>query len=348
MMGAVADLSGRRKYWLAIFTAITIFASAGLWFAYPNPDYAFLTLFMLVLGTLGLEIGMVFYNAMLPGLSPKNMIGRVSGWAWGFGYFGGLAALSLCLALFVFSPPAWLDQQSSEQIRICGPFIALWLLVFSLPIFIWVPDIPRTSNSFSLSIKLGMKDLWMRLKNLPKERNIFIFLIAHMIFADGLNTMFAFGGIYAAGTFHMTLTQVIELGILLNIAAGVGAISFAWLDDFWGPIPTIFLSLTSITLLGIGLVLVVTPWQFVLIATVLSLFFGPVQSASRSLMARLVPPDRATEYFGLYAFSGKVTTFIGPWILAEVTLHFQSQRAGVATILLFFIAGGALLRFVKI
>ncbi|HEX2548272.1 MAG TPA: MFS transporter [Gammaproteobacteria bacterium] len=347
IFGAIADFSGQHKKWLLFFTLIGILGSGLLWFSYPSPHYIYFTLAAVVLGTIGLEIALVFYNAFLPHIVSQNYLGRVSGWAWGMGYFGGIIILSIALFGFVKSPPAWLDQTTIAQVRICGPLVALWLALFCIPLFYYLKETPRTEYSLMTSIQLGLKELLTTIQSLPASKNLFIYLIAHLVYIDGLNTLFAFGGIYAAGTFKMALSEVILFGIAMNIAAGIGAIIFAWVDDFIGSKPTILVSLFFLVIFGAAILLVKEATLFWIFGLALSLFFGPLQAASRSLMARIVDPAKTTEMFGLYAFSGRITAFIGPWLLGVVTLYFGSQRAGMATVLIFFTVGAILMCWVR-
>ena len=173
------------------------------------------------------------------------------------------------------------------------------------------------------------------------------YLIARMIYTDGLNTLFAFGGIYAAGSFGFSLSEIILFGIAINLTAGLGAALFASVDDVIGPKKTILTSLLALSILGICLVIVDSKTLFWAFGLALGIFVGPAQSASRSLMARLAPKESRAEMFGLYAFSGKATAFLGPAILGVVTDTLESQRAGVATIIIFFVVGGIALYFIK-
>lgn len=347
VFGAIADHSGRQKIWLAFFTVLCIVGSAMLWFAYPKADAIYYTLFSVVIGTIGLEIALVFYNAFLPHIAPSNYIGRISGWAWGLGYFGGIIILSIALFVFVKNPPTWLNTETSEQIRICGILVALWYAIFALPLFLFVPDLPSSGIRMTKAIQQGCSEIVKTIKCLPQQKNLFLYLIAHLIYIDGLNTLFAFGGIYAAGTFKMSMTEVILLGITMNISAGIGAVALAWLDDLLGSKPTIMVSLIFLIIFGIAILFVQTVAVFWILGLLLTLFVGPVQAASRSLMARITPVEKSTEMFGLYAFSGRITSFVGPWVLGLATLHFQNQRAGIATIVVFFIVGGFLMFFVR-
>lgn len=245
------------------------------------------------------------------------------------------------------SPPSWLNTNTAEHIRVCGLLVGGWILIFSLPLFIYVPDYPAKIANTKNALSQGLKELLHTLKTLPKQKNIFLFLIARMFYLDGLNTVFAFAGIYAAGTFGMSIEQVIKFGIATNISAGIGAAIFAWVDDYVGPKLTILIGLIALLILGTSIVLVTSIGWFWTLGIILSLFFGPVQAASRSFLARLVPQEKIAEMFGLYALSGKVTAFLGPWLVGTVTLLYNSQRTGIASVLSFFVIGAILLTQVK-
>lgn len=347
IFGAIADNGAYRKRWLFIFAYLGIISASLLWFAYPSHHYIIYTLSLIILCTTSLELSGVFYNALLPSVAPKRYLGRISGWAWGLGYAGGLTCLSIALFAFVYHPPSWLDTTSYAQIRICGPLIGLWLLIFSIPLFLFVPDAPANKLPAREAIKAGFKQLANTLHHLPKQKNLVIFLIAQMIYIDGLNTLFSFGGIYAAGTFGMSLTEVLEFGIIINVMGGIGAGLLAWIDDWIGAKKTILISLIGLITFGIGILTIHSKQLFWVLAPFIGLFVGPVQASSRSLMARLAKPAQISEMFGLYSLSGKATSFIGPFLLGEVTLIFASQRAGMATIFIFFIIGGFLLLRVR-
>ncbi|MDE2465644.1 MAG: MFS transporter, partial [Alphaproteobacteria bacterium] len=234
ILGAIADAGGRRKPWLLVFTLLCISASALLWYARPQPTSIALSLLLTVLANIGFEFGVAFNNAMLPDLAPESHIGRWSGWAWGLGYAGGLAALAIELFVFFEQPLSWLNRAGAEQVRIVGPLVALWFALFTWPLFVWTPDRPGTGLSIFSATQRGLVMLRKTLRNLSEERNLLRFLVAHMLYTDALVGIFTFGGIYAAGTFGMTLAEVTLFGIILNVTAGFGAFSFAWIDDWIG------------------------------------------------------------------------------------------------------------------
>lgn len=347
IFGAIADHGGFHKRWLMFFTALCVIFTALLWFVYPNPHSVLFALICIIIATIGFEISVVFFNSFLPHIAPADYLGRISGWSWGGGYVGGVIALSITLFVFIKGQHAWLNTQTAEQVRICGPLVAVWFSVFSLPLFIFIPEIKTSGLNALAAIKTGLRDLARTLKELPQQKNLLLYLVAHLIYVDGLNTLFAFGGIYAAGTFGMPLSEVILLGITMNISAGIGAILLAWLDDFLGSKPTILISLLFLIVFGVPLLFVHSVAIFWGIALFLAAFIGPVQAASRSLMARLAPIEKSTEMFGLYAFSGRITSFMGPGVLGLATYYFHSQRVGMGTVMVFFIVGALLMLKVK-
>lgn len=347
VLGSVADLTGRRKLWLAALTAICVLAIAALWFVTPSPDSVWLGLVGIAVATVAYEVATVFYNALLPEIAPRSYVGRISGWGWGIGYVGGIIALAIVLWVFVQAPtpPFGLDKAAAEHVRVAAPFSALWYAVFAVPLFFWVGEPARDRLPIGAAVRRGVADLWATIVDLwtSDRRHVLWFLIAQMIYTDGLTTLFAFGGIYAAGTFGMTMSEVIVFGIALNVTAAVGALGFAWVDDWIGPRRTIALALAAIIALSIATLLIESKAWFWGVALVLGLFFGPAQAASRSLIARVAPETHRTQMFGLFALSGRVTAFVGPAVLATATSAFDSQRAGMATIVLFFMTGLALL-----
>ena len=349
VFGAIADQTGKRKPWLGAFTALTVAATALLWFAAPDPGFVFWALGFFVLANIGYEMAAVFYNAMLPEIAPPSRVGRISGWSWGLGYMGGLFCLALTLLLFVQAerPVFGLDKEAAEHVRIVGPMVALWFAVFAVPLFLAVPDRATTGIRPGEAVRAGLRTLIETIRAVRAHANIARFLAARLLYVDGMNTMFAFGGIYAAGTFDMSIEEIIQFGIALNVTAGLGAAVFAWADDIMGPKRVVQIALIGLIALGAPLLLVESKTAFWLLALPLGIFMGPAQAASRSLMARMAPAEIRTEMFGLYAFSGRVTAFVGPALLAWATLAFESQRAGMTTVVVLLAGGLAILCTVK-
>jgi UMF1 family MFS transporter len=331
--------------WLLAFTLFNVAAIAALWYVRPGPDFVWLGLVGIALATIAFELATVFYNALLPAVAPPSHLGRVSGWGWGVGYVGGIACLVAVLLLFVQTetPAFGLSKEDAAHVRATSPFAALWYLVFALPLFVIVSEPRAVRAPLVRAVKDGVADLVRTLRTLKHQPTLGWFLLAHMVYMDGLNTLFAFGSIYAAGTFGMQLEEVLTFGIALNVCAGAGALAFAWVDDWIGPKSTIAVGLAAVTLFGAALLFATSKTEFWVFGLLLGTFFGPVQSASRSLTARLATPEHRTQIFGLFALSARITTFLGPAILGWVAVWAASQRAGMATVIVFLAAGLALL-----
>ncbi len=344
LLGSVADSSGRRKPWLATLTVLCVGATALLWFTEAAPSWTLWALVFAAIANFAFETSLIFYNAMLADLAPPHRIGRWSGWAWGLGYAGGLAALALCLPLVMIQGPIFgLDPESKENIRIAAPLVALWLALFSLPLFLFTPDRAATGIRPLEAVRRGAAALFQTIRNAGEYRQTIRFLLAHIIYTNGLNTIFIFGGIYAAVTFGMDFSELLIFGIAMNVTAGLGAFCFAWGDDYFGAKRVIIVSIIGLFFLGGALLVVEGKTMFWIFGLPLGIFVGPIQAASRSMMARLAPPKMRTEMFGLYAFSGKATAFLGPALFGWATMAFNSPRAGMATILVFFAVGLAVL-----
>ena len=221
------------------------------------------------------------------------------------------------------------------------PLTAAWYLAFCLPLFLFTPDGRGTGAPLGRAVGQAMAQLRDSLRRVREYRGIGLFLLARMLYNDGLTTMFAFGGIYAAGTFGMSPSEVIVFGIGLNVTAGLGAASFAWLDDRLGPRRTILLALAGLIAPGALILLVESKTLFWIFGLALGIFVGPVQASSRSYLARVAPAEVRGEMFGLFALSGKLTSFLGPLLVGWLTLASGSQRVGMASVVALFVLGFA-------
>lgn len=299
--------------------------------------------------TIGAEFAFIFYSAMLPDLVPADKLGRWSGWGWGMGYAGGLACLLVALVAFIQTDGLWLglDVEAAEPVRATFILTAIWYALFSLPLFFRTPDNPSLNKKIVESVRFGFAQLIISIKEVKKFKNIVKFLFARMFYNDAVVTIFAMGGVYAAGTFDMDEEQILMFGIGLNVTAGLGAFGFAWLDDKSGSKFTINASILGLLIPLVALIVVKDVTWFIVWGLVLGIFVGPIQAASRSFMARLSPPDLTNQMFGLLALSGKVTSFIGPFLVGLLTVQFGSQRFGMAAILVLLLIGLLLMFTVK-
>ncbi len=346
-LGAMADRGGLRKRYLLTATIVCIGGSVLLYFPLPGQTIFALTAF--ILANIAFEMANVFYNAYLPELAPPERIGRISGNGWALGYVGGLLCLLLGYYVFVApeTAPFGLSKDMGAHIRATNLLVAAWFAIFAIPMFLWVPDAvvenrPSTRELF----KQAASDLKSTFGQIRKFKNLFWLLVARVIYNDGIVTIFAFGAIYAVGTFGFTTEDMFLFGMALNVAAGLGAWLFGFVDDKLGGKTTINISLVGLTIAAIMAVVAQTAAMFWVASILVGLLAGPNQAASRSLMGRFVPDGRENEFFGFFAFSGKFTAFMGPLALGALTAMY-GQRAGVSVVIVFFIGGAMLLRKVN-
>ncbi len=337
LLGVLADRRATRRRWFVGLTLSAIAGTATL--AFVPPPHAMLALVVFVITNTAYELAQVFYNAFLPGLSTNEDVGRVSGNAWALGYLGGL----LCLVfgfLFTGLPGTSIEPIVSTDdgwnIRATNLLVAGWFLVFALPALLTLREPAPPDPTASTNILPALRGL----ARFPQALRL---LVARLIYNDGLVAAFSFGGIYAGVTFGFDFGEIILFGIWLNIAAGLGALAFGWLDDRLGGRTTIIWSLVGLFVAALLIAAAPDRRMLWIAGTLLGLLVGPNQSASRSLMSRFLPRQKTAEFFGLFALSGKITAFAGPWLLGEVTAWTGSQRWAIASVSLFFAVGLLLL-----
>lgn len=375
-LGAIADAGGRRKPWVAVLVAVMALTSFLLW--YGKADGTGLSLFavamLIAVNNFAYDASIVFHGAMLPALVRHDRIGRLSG----LGYaLGNIATLALLLFVLLFvaratHPLFGLNPAEYEPDRSVGPICAVWLLVFSLPFFLWTPDRAATRLPLARAVGQGLGSVVRTLKSLKRYRNLAHYLLARMIYNDGLNMMLAFGGVYASGVFGWRIEETGLYGIVLSLFAIVGGLLGGWLADRIGTKRALQLAVGG-TMLGALLSLGFAPDRMLFVfpytpgraVTALPYFkTGPelgyiavvcfiavcivaAYANSRTMMARLAPPARMTEFFGLYALSGEATAFAAPVAVAFATRASGSQQWGMAAILAFLAVGLMLLSFVR-
>jgi len=346
LLGALADRGGYRKLFLGVATLICAAGAAALYGVLPGQVVRALAI--MVVANIAYEFAAVFYNAFLPDIAPPDRVGRVSGVGWACGYIGGLSALAIALFTLVQPESPWFGFSTSagENIRATNLLVAIWVLVFSVPLFLWVPEDRSRVSPAERVVRDTFAQLRRTFAEIRKHRQTIRFLLARLFYNDGLVTVFAFGGIYARTTFGFSFQYVLVFGIVINVAAVIGAVAMGFLDDKIGGKRTIVVSIVGLSCATLLAALATSAAAFWVAGIAIGIFAGPNQAASRSLMARFVPHDLETEFFGFFAFSGKLTAFIGPLFLGLLTEWFGSQRAGVSVVIVLFVAGLIVLAFV--
>jgi MFS transporter, UMF1 family len=354
VLGAVSDRMGRRKPWIAAFGLLYVMGNLLLGAASPGAAQLALFLILAVVAAgAAAEFMIVFSNAMLPDLAHGKELGRLSGFGWALGYMGGLLSLILMISL---------PDAGFEAGQWVGPLTAAWFLVFALPLFLFTPDRAKNGVSFLKAVREGLGQLRQTLLNARKYRNAAWFLLAHMIYADGLAAIYGFGGIYAAGLFGWETRTLGLFGVILILFGVIGSLAGGWADDRFGSRRTVLASVAGLILALIGALSItqdsilfgirtpsaqaggapfgsISEMAYLGVGALIGLCGGPAQAASRTLLARLAPREMAGEFYGLFAMSGKATSFFAPLMIGVITLALGSQRAGLTIILVFLAAG---------
>ena len=384
ILGAIADKNGRRKPWIAATVAIMTIGACGLWFVLPAHGGLGIYPSLAVLFMVGIafSISEVFHNAMLPSTAPRNKVGIVSGLALSYGNVGGL--FLMLVVLFAFSMPGtndWsflpaapllgIDQSAHEHNRIVGPITGIWMLLFTLPLLFFTPDGKASNTPVLAAAKQGIADVFATVKELKHYSNVALYLAARMFFFDGMVGIMTFGGIYASGTFGWDSTTLLIFGLVTCISAMLGGYIGGKIDDKFGSIRTLHVSITMCSIILVALISIQPDsvffffpvstepfWDFPYFETraelaylitnqFSALFFVAGLVSSRTMMARISPPEMTTQFFGLYALSGTVTAFLAPLLVATTTDWFQSQRIGFASLTLLMFIGALMLIKVK-
>ena len=373
ILGAIADGTGRRLIWVWLFSAFYVVGSYGLWWVAPGgeQDTLFWAVAFFGIGFIGMEFATIFTNSLMPSLTDHDDLGQVSGSGFAFGYLGGLLALILMLCFFAenaatgltlikINPIFGLDAEAREGTRAVGPFSAIWYAVFMIPFFLWVKE-PKT-DARPLNIGAALSSLVDLLKSLRYRRSMSAYLASSLFYRDALNALYGFGGVYASGVLNWSIIQIGTFGILGAVTAMVASWLGGRADKRFGPKPVI--SVSIVVLMVVCLIIVgmtrESVWGIAMdpASTTPDLIFyicggligaagGTLQAASRTMMVRHTTPDRATEAFGLFALSGKVASFMSPFLIGVVSAASGSQRIGISPLILLFAIGLVLLLWVN-
>ena len=347
--GQRADAGGHRKRNLAIWSGLVIAVMLGMFSVKNEPSYLWIALVLLAAGAVFQEFAVVSYNAMLPQVSTPETIGRVSGFGWAMGYFGGIFLLLICYVGFIAPDVGWFGVTSAGglNIRAVVIFSAIWFAVFAIPVLLAVPESPpgpsRRRVGFFASYRLLVNDIKALFK---RDRNSVHFLIASALYRDGLAAIFSFGAILAVSVYGMAQSTVLIFGIAANVVAALGALGMGAIEDRIGPKKVIMISLVGLITTSLILLFAHGTTMFWIFGLILTLWVGPAQSSSRAFMARIAPVGREGEMFGLYATTGRAASFLAPALFALFSGLF-TDRVGIVGIALVLLAGALAMAGVK-
>ena len=345
LIGSFADKKNCTEFFIKLFTIICVSLTSLLWFSKPSEKYLLYTLIIVALANFFYELSLIFYNSILKRISNSNNLGKSSGYSFALGYIGGILILIVCIKIFIDNDvlPFGLSKENSENIRATSIVVALWYLLFSIPfLFSLKKRIKNKIEKSSNNIKKIKNLFWDKgLNNLGK------FLIARMLYADGLNAIIIMGGIFAVGVFNLEIKDLLVLSILMNITAFIGAIIGGYANDKFSSKSVIIFSLIGLIFSSAIILFVQTKIFFLIFASINGFFIGPIQSASRVFITKSIDKNNQASGFGLFALSGKLTSFIGPLLVSTLTYISNSQRIGFSAAIILLLIGLLILLKVK-
>lgn len=326
ILGAISDYSTGKKRFLLFFTLLCIIATSLLYFV--GEGMIFWGVFLFVIANIGFEAGLVFYDSFLPEITRPKNFGRVSGYGFAMGYLGSLATLAIIYPI--------IQNGLTHEVF---PITSLFFLIFSLPTFFFLKEKRKIVERKESYIKIGIARVWTTLAHLKYYKNLVLFLLAYFFYIEGVNTVIFFSGNYASTTLGFSTSELIIFFITVQTTAIFGSILLGILADSIGQKKTIIITL-FLWLITITLAYFITDKTgFYVVGLLAGAAMGSSQSTSRSLMSRLTPPEKKTEFFGFYSFFGKSSAVVGPLVFGLVSYITKSQRLAIISIGFFFIVG---------
>jgi UMF1 family MFS transporter len=345
ILGVLADRGGRRKSFLVSWSLLGILATGAFWFVGQGQWVAAVSLF--VVAMVGYSAANVFYDALLLDVAPPRELDRVSALGYSLGYLGGglLFAVNVAMTL----KPAWFGlADAAEAVRASFVTVAVWWLLFMLPLARNVREVPAASEpARGTALRDALGELWRTLRSIATQREVALFLLAYWLYIDGVNTIIKMAVNYGAALGLPTSSLLAAL-LLTQFVAFPAALVFGWAGERIGPRVGIAGGLAVYAMATAYAFFLDTVTEFFALAVVIGLVQGGVQSLSRSFFGRLVPAGKSAEYFGFYNMMGKFATVLGPVMVALVALFTGSSRASILALLPLFLAGGLLLMLVRV
>ena len=338
IVGSFADRKNRIVFFIRCFSLLCILFTSFLWFSKPSQSYLLYTLVIVGIANLFYELSLIFYNSLLKDISTDKNLGKSSGFGFALGYVGGIVILLISIKLFIDTDnlPFGLIKEESQNIRAIALLVSIWFLIFSIPFLFFVikENKKRIKKSVSSNFTSLKKLLWNK-----KISVLGKFLVARMLYADGLNAIIVMGGIFAVGVFNLEIKDLLKLSVLMNITAFIGAFVGGMANDKYGSKIVIIFSLIGLILSSFAILFTYSISTFFFLAAINGLFIGPIQSASRVVITSLLNKNNQGKGFGLFATSGKSTSFVGPLLVSTVTFLTASQRIGFSAAIILLLSG---------
>ena len=344
IVGSFADKKNRIVFFVRCFSLLCIVFTALLWFSKPSQSYLLYTLVIVGIANLFYELSLIFYNSLLKDISKNKNLGKSSGFGFALGYIGGIIILLISIKLFIDTDnlPFGLTKEESKNVRAIALLVSIWFLIFSIPFLFFAIKKRETKKNYHIKFSDLKKLLWNK-----KTTTLGKFLIARMLYADGLNAIIVMGGIFAVGVFNLEIKDLLKLSIIMNVAAFIGAFAGGIINDKYGSKILIIFSLIGLIFSSIAILFTFSASTFFYLAAINGLFIGPIQSASRVVITSMLNKDDQGKGFGLFATSGKLTSFLGPLLVSTVTFLSESQRIGFSAAIILLLFGLIVLLNIK-
>lgn len=344
ILGAIADQGSVRKKFLLYFAAMGIVMTGALPFVARGNWEAAIALY--IFATIGFSGGNIFYDALIVNVAPKEQMDSVSALGFALGYLGGglLFALNITMTL---TPRTFGLNDASEAVRLSFISVAVWWAIFSIPLLVFVPE-PKnnTPGPRRNPVSAGFQQLKTTFKKVRRLRVVCLFLLGYWLYIDGLDTIVRMAVDYGMSLGFASKDLITAL-LITQFVGFPAAMAFGWIGEKLGAKTGIFMGITvylGVTLWGFFMQ---EAWEFYLIAAVIGLVQGGVQSLSRSFYTRIIPKNQSAEFFGFYNLLGKFAAVIGPLLMGWVGVLTGNARYSILSISILFLCGGALLAFVN-
>ncbi len=344
VLGAAADYSGKRKRFLFVFTLISVIATALL--SLSGPGMAFAAVALFILANIGFEGGLVFYDAYLKEIATDKSVGRVSGYGFAMGYLGAFAILLLTKPLL----NKGIVLSNAPNVQLSFLAAAVFFCLFAAPIFLVLRDQQKEARPAISFAALGssIREVKHTVRHIMSYPDLVRFLLAYFFYNDAILTVIAFSSIYAQNTLGFTTGELIVFFMLVQTTAIAGSIIFGFVTDKIGPKRTIVITLLIWFVVVLAAIFADRKELFFYTGMLAGLSMGSSQAASRSMMARLTPREHVTEFFGFYDGTfGKASAIAGPLMFGLVSAYAGSQKAALASLLMFFTIGLLLMTRVR-
>ena len=342
--GTFADKKNKTVFFVRSFSLLCILFTTLLWYAKPSQTYLMYTLVIVGIANIFYELSLIFYNSLLKDITKEKNLGKSSGFGFALGYIGGILILLLSIKLFIDNDnlPFGLTKYEHQNIRAVALLVSFWFLIFSIPFLFLAIKEKKNKGNYSIDFYSLKKLIWNK-----KITVLGKFLVARMLYADGLNAIIIMGGIFAVGVFNLEIKDLLKLSIIMNITAFIGAFVGGIINDKYGSKIVIIFSLIGLIFSSVAILFTFKVSIFFYLAAINGLFIGPIQSASRVVITSMLNKNNQGIGFGLFATSGKLTSFLGPLLVSTVTFITSSQRIGFSAAIILLLLGLIILINIK-